>query len=66
MNSSFVYENIRMETPLRERSGEHAGTAPTCFVWVDCVWAVDVVWMDCTQMVILFVWDCMEKYDGDW
>ena len=26
-----------METPLRERSGGHAGTAPTCFVWVDCV-----------------------------
>ena len=23
-----------METPLRERSGGHAGTAPTCFVWV--------------------------------
>ena len=37
-----------METPLRERSGGHTGTAPTfsfgqitcgtvCFVWVDCV-----------------------------
>ena len=25
-----------METPLRGRSGGHAGTAPTCFVWVDC------------------------------
>ena len=23
-----------METPLRERSGGHAGAAPTCFVWV--------------------------------
>ena len=23
-----------METPLRGRSGGHAGTAPTCFVWV--------------------------------
>ena len=33
-----------METPLRERSGGHAGAAPTCFVWVDCAWAVDVVW----------------------
>ena len=22
-----------METPLRGRSGGHAGTAPTCFVW---------------------------------
>ncbi|WP_231287692.1 hypothetical protein [Segatella oulorum] len=58
-----------METPLRGRSGGHAGTAPTVslgrlrmgrlislgqiargmgdFVWVDCVWTVDVVWMDC-------------------
>ena len=26
-----------METSLRGRSGGHAGTAPTCFVWVDCV-----------------------------
>ena len=29
MNSSFVYENILMETPLRVRSGEHAGVATT-------------------------------------
>ena len=35
-----------METPLRGRSGGHAGTAPTCFVWVDCVWDGDVVWVD--------------------
>ena len=28
---------LGMETPLRGRSGGHAGTAPTCFVWVDCV-----------------------------
>ena len=34
-----------METPLRERSGGHIGTAPTYFVWVDCAW-----------VVILFVW----------
>ena len=35
MNSSFVYENIRMETPLRGRSGGHAGTAPTVsFGWI--------------------------------
>ena len=26
-----------METPLRGRSGGHIGTAPTCFVWMDCV-----------------------------
>ena len=26
-----------METPLHERSGGHAGTAPTCFVCADCV-----------------------------
>ena len=37
-----------METPLRERSGGHAGTAPTCFVWVDCVWVFDAVGVDCT------------------
>ena len=24
---------------------------------------VDFVWMDCVQMVILFVWDCVAKYD---
>ena len=27
---------------------------------------VDFVWVDCVQMVILFVWDCVEKYDGVW
>ena len=27
-----------METPLRGRSGGHIGTAPTCFVWMDCAW----------------------------
>ena len=27
-----------METPLRGHSGGHAGTAPTCFVWMDCAW----------------------------
>ena len=27
-----------METPLRGRSGGHAGAAPTCFVWMDCAW----------------------------
>ena len=24
---------------------------------------VGFVWVDCVQMVILFVWDCVEKYD---
>ena len=24
------------------------------------------VCVDCVQMVILFVWDCVEKYDGVW
>ena len=44
-----------METPLRERSGGHAGTAPTVsFGWIACG-TVDVVWGD-----------CVEKYDGDW
>ena len=36
------------------------------FVWVDYAWAVGFVWVDCVQMVILFVWDCVEKYNGDW
>ena len=38
---------LGMETPLRERSGGHTGTAPTHFVWADCAQTVDVVWMDC-------------------
>ena len=48
-----------METPLRERSGGHAGTAPTVpfgqiahgmvdVVWADCAWTVDFVWVDYT------------------
>ena len=47
-----------METPLRGRSGGHAGTAPTIsfgqiargtveFVWVDCARTVGFVGMDC-------------------
>ena len=48
-----------METPLRGRSGGHAGAAPTVsfgwitrkrlisFVW-DCVWVFDAVGVDCT------------------
>ena len=58
-----------METPLRGRSGGHAGTAPTVsFGWIACGqlmpfgWitrgTVDVVWMDCAW-VVDFVWeDC--------
>ena len=49
---------LGMETPLRGRSGGHAGTAPTVsfgqitrgtvdVVWVDCVWTVGFVWVDC-------------------
>ena len=44
-----VFIHLRMETPLRGRSGGHAGTAPTVsfgqigrgtvgFVWADYVW----------------------------
>ena len=59
MNSSFVYENIRMETPLRERSGGHAGTAPTVsFGWITRKRLMSFG-VDCAQMVILFVWDCV-------
>ena len=52
IHSSFPVRNVcifGMETPLRGRSGGHAGTAPTVSfgqiargtvdgVWVDCVW----------------------------
>ena len=53
-----VFIHLRMETPLRGRSGGHTGTAPTVsfgqiargtvgVVWVDCVWTVGFVWVDC-------------------
>ena len=45
-----------METPLRERSGGHAGTAPTVSFGEIARGTVDFVWVDCVQMVILFVW----------
>ena len=52
-----VFIHLRMETPLRGRSGGHAGTAPTVsfgqigrgtvdFVWADYVLTVDAVWVD--------------------
>ena len=70
MNSSFVYENIRMETPLRGRSGGHIGAAPTVsfeqithetvdVVWADCVWTVDVVGVDCAWPVDAVWMDCV-------
>ena len=53
-----VFIHFRMETPLRERSGGHTGTAPTVsfgqivrgmvgIVWLDCAWTVGGVWVDC-------------------
>ena len=55
-----------METPLCGCSGGHIGTAPTVsFGWI-AHGTVDVVGEVCQYMVILFVWDCVEKYDGDW
>ena len=54
-----------METLLRGRSGGHTGTAPTHFVWVDYAWTVGFVWGELRMDGILFVWDCVEKYDGD-
>ena len=38
-----------METPLRERSGGHTGTAPTVS-FGDYAWVVGAVWVD-------YVWD---------
>ena len=38
---------LGMETPLRERSGRHIGTAPTVsFGWI-ARGTVDFVWVDC-------------------
>ena len=54
---SFLAHNaciFGMETPLRECSGGHAGTAPT--VSFGC----------CTRKRLMsFGWDCVKKYDGD-
>ena len=50
------YTDVRAGTqapPLRFRLGGLCANG--YFVCVDCV-----------QMVILFVWDCVEKYDGAW
>ena len=56
MNSSFVYENIRMETSLRGRSGGHTGTAPTIsFGWI------------ARRQLISFGWitrECRMAFDG--
>ena len=46
-----------METPLRGRSGGYIGTAPTYFVWVDCMWTVDAVWVDCAWVVLFVCWE---------
>ena len=55
-----------METPLRERSGGHTGTAPTfSFRWIACG-TVDFVWGELRMDGILFVRDCVAKYYGDW
>ena len=57
---------VGMETPLRGRSGGHAGTAPTVsFGWIACG-RVDFVWGELRVNGILFVWDCVEKYYGAW
>ena len=33
-----VFIHLRMETPLRGRSGGHIGAAPTHFAWMDYAW----------------------------
>ena len=49
---------VGMETPLRGRSGGHAGTAPTVsFGWIACG-RVDFVWGELrVGRLISFVWD---------
>ena len=47
-----VFILLRMETPLRGRSGGHIGTAPTVsFGWI-AHGTVDVVWVDCAWTVL--------------
>ena len=45
---------LGMETPLRERSGGHAGTAPTVsFGWIACKWLFclcGIAWKNITEM----------------
>ena len=36
------------------------------WVGVDCTWTVDFVWGELRMDGILFVWNYVEKYDGDW
>ena len=35
-------------------------------VGTDCTWMVDFVWGELRIDGILFVWNCVEKYDGSW
>ena len=65
MNSSFVYENIRMETPLRERSGGHAGAAPTVSfgrLRVDDWFRLGGLHVNGYFVCV----GCVEKYGGVW
>ena len=49
-----VFIHLRMETPLRGRSGGHTGAAPTVsFGWI-VRRTVDAVWVD-YAWVVLFV-----------
>ena len=53
IHRSFPARNVcvfGMETPLRGRSGEHIGTAPTVsFGWIaQCISAPDVCWAICS------------------
>ena len=57
---------LPMETPLRGHSGGHAGAAPTISFGQIVRGTVDFVWGELRMDGILFVWDCVEKYDGDW
>ena len=45
-----------METPLRGRSGGHAGTAPTVSFGRIARGTVDVVWVDCVWVVLFIGW----------
>ena len=62
------YADVRAGTqapPLRFRLGRLRVGRLMSFGWIARGMG-GVVWVDCVQMVILFVWDCVENYDGVW
>ena len=55
-----------METPLRERSGGHIGTAPTVSSGQIARGTVDFVWVDYAWMVGVVCWIARGTFDVVW